>query len=145
MLILKLSAIILAFVALAFDLKTYKIPNVVNLLGMIIGLITSFVIGGKEKITSSLLGFFIAFLIMFILFVLGAIGAGDVKLMCALGTMLHVDIIFVIILAIIVSGVCGGLLILSKIKSGKYIKITKIHMTLPIFFSVVFMCCYTGW
>ena len=74
--------------AAVVDLRERRIPNWLNLLLILSGLAQSLLPGHWLTLTQSLLGLFAAAFVPFILFALGAIGAGDVKLMAGMGAWL---------------------------------------------------------
>lgn len=137
--IMKICPVVIALLALYYDLKTFRIPNKLNLFGCFTGIILSIVTDGARGSLGALEGVLMAFGIMIIFYIVGAIGAGDVKLMCAVGTMLHLRILNVIVISFAVAAVAGACLVIVKLLSGRYIKITRLHMTIPIFCAV--LCC----
>jgi prepilin peptidase CpaA len=73
--------------AIAFDITTHKIPNWFVLLALLGGLSLN-AWNGTTHLLSSLAGFALGIGIFFIPFALGIVGAGDVKLMGAVGAIL---------------------------------------------------------
>jgi prepilin peptidase CpaA len=84
----QLLAIGLAGIACVCDLRTRRIPQVVTLGGAAAGLFFHFITGGWSGGMASVAGWFAGMLIFFIPFALGGLGAGDVKLLGALGAWL---------------------------------------------------------
>jgi Flp pilus assembly protein protease CpaA len=74
--------------AAGIDLRSRRIPNWLNLLLIVSGFAQSFLPARTVSPGQSLLGMFVAAAVPFILFAIGAIGAGDVKLMAGIGTWL---------------------------------------------------------
>ena len=74
--------------ALFFDLRTGKIPNALILFGLSAGFVCRTAVLGMEGMTSCLMGAGFPFLILFLLFRLGMMGAGDIKLLMAAGGLL---------------------------------------------------------
>jgi prepilin peptidase CpaA len=74
-----------AFTIAAADLKWRKIPRAFTVPALVAGLLFHIVYGG---FVSALEAAALGFVIGMILFKVGAVGGGDVKLMCALGGML---------------------------------------------------------
>ncbi len=68
-----------------FDVKSGRIPNRLVLLFGAAGLFGAFILGGGERLLSSLLGAAGMFFLLFILYALRLMGAGDVKMMMMLG------------------------------------------------------------
>jgi prepilin peptidase CpaA len=99
--------ILLLSVAAYFDLRTRRIPNRLTLAGFATGLVLALVAGGWGGLGNALLGSVAGFAVFFFLYALGAMGAGDVKLMAAAGTFLGVPLVF---WGAVCSAVAGGLL-----------------------------------
>jgi len=85
--VLSWDALVAAFAiaAAVSDLRWHRIPRSFNLFGFAIGLLFHAVYG---QFLETLQAAFVAFAVGLILFSIGAIGGGDVKLMTALGAML---------------------------------------------------------
>jgi len=83
-------AILLLLVAISgfFDLKERKIPNKVTFAGILIGILFNLITGGWMGLLQSILGMFAGLAIFFLPFVMGGMGAGDVKLMGAIGALM---------------------------------------------------------
>ncbi len=69
------------------DIKTSKIPNVITVSGIVGGLLYNGVINGFDGLKFSFIGLIIATVLLLILYLLGGIGAGDVKLFAAIGAI----------------------------------------------------------
>ena len=70
------------------DAQERRIPNKITLTGIIIGWILGLVTGGMTGFTQSLLGTLVGMAIFFLPFALGGMGAGDVKLLGAVGSLM---------------------------------------------------------
>ena len=79
-------------VAVYTELKDGRIPNWLTLSGIAIGLMLGYLPGG-QTIWSSLGGLCVGFGFLFIFYVFGGIGGGDVKLMGAVGSLLGISLI----------------------------------------------------
>jgi len=88
------------------DLWKFKIYNVVTVPLLISGLAYHFLVGGVAVLGNSLLGMFFGFGILFFFYVMGGMGAGDVKLMAAVGAWLGLPITFHVFIA---SSLAAGL------------------------------------
>jgi prepilin peptidase CpaA len=75
----------LAMVACGFDLRTRRIPQALTIGGALAGIIFHFATGGWTSGAASLAGWTVGLLIFLVPFALGGLGAGDVKLLAALG------------------------------------------------------------
>lgn len=80
--------ILLASLMASYDLACRRIPNPLNALTALCGLAWALAGGGLAGLGQSLLGALVAFGLMAIFFFVGAVGAGDVKAMGALGAFL---------------------------------------------------------
>ncbi len=72
------------------DLREFRVPNLLTLPLLVCGIVYHTTVGGFPALQSSLLGALFGFGILFGLYLLGAMGAGDVKLMAAVGAWLGV-------------------------------------------------------
>lgn len=101
--------LVFAFVlslAMAYDLRERKIPNALTLGGLLAALCLRMAMD-PTTVLSGLLGAGLGLLIALPLFALGAFGAGDGKLLMAVGAFLGLDGLPAAVLA---TGVLGGLL-----------------------------------
>lgn len=73
--------ITLLVVASVWDYKTYKIPNALTMLGVVIGLGYSFYLSGWSGIVVSITTIVIIFLLFLPVWIFFGMGAGDVKLL----------------------------------------------------------------
>jgi len=86
-----LSACLFSLGAAYHDIKTFKIPNKYNLFALLFALGTRLLIGiflGWDYLWSGFLGMVIGFALFFPFFAFRLAGAGDVKLLSALGMIL---------------------------------------------------------
>lgn len=84
------NALLLMLVAVSgfFDLKERKIPNKITFAGILIGILFNLVTGGWLGLLQGVLGMFVGLFIFFLPFAMGGMGAGDVKLMGAIGALM---------------------------------------------------------
>ncbi|MBP1920795.1 A24 family peptidase [Youngiibacter multivorans] len=80
--------ILLLLYAAKFDITERKIPNKVTIPAFTLGIIGSWLNSGFSGVQFSLMGFLVGLAVFFIPFLLGGMGAGDVKLMAAVGSLL---------------------------------------------------------
>lgn len=83
-----LMLIILLIMAASFDVKKNKIPNFLTFPLIIMGLVLNIIMDGFSGLIFSLNGFAFGLAIFFIPFAMGLMGAGDVKLMAAVGSFM---------------------------------------------------------
>lgn len=70
------------------DLKSRKIYNKVIFPGLLIAFASHLLLGGFQDLLSSLIGFVVGFVVLFIPYLMGGIGAGDVKLLALIGALM---------------------------------------------------------
>lgn len=99
------------------DLKTDRIPNGFIFLGMIIG-ISGSILSGRE-LSDILASVLPAFLLMYPLYKIGALGAGDVKLFVMIGSFLTVGEALSILTGAFVIGAGFSLIKLAAEKNGR--------------------------
>jgi prepilin peptidase CpaA len=78
-------------VAAIIDGWMLKVPNWITFPMIVSGWIYSSVIGGWEGFGWSLLGSFVGLMLLYILYSVGGMGAGDVKLLAGIGAWVHTD------------------------------------------------------
>ena len=96
--------------AVFFDLTQKRIPNFLTFPAIILGLTIFALSGGWSGVLQGFAGFGIGIAIFFIPFALGGMGAGDVKLMGAIGALKGME--FILYTALF-TALCGGLLALT--------------------------------
>ncbi|MGH9582928.1 MAG: A24 family peptidase [Bryobacteraceae bacterium] len=84
---LEILLLVLAAAAGLYDLRFRRIPNWLNLSGAVLGIGLNVLLAGRYGAVESLLGILCAFAVYTPLFLLRAMGAGDVKLMIAVGAI----------------------------------------------------------
>ncbi len=104
---LMVGAVVCALVAAGWDLARRRIPNLLTYSAAVLGLSAQLVVAGRKGLLDGLAGGLVAGGIFFALFALRAMGAGDVKLMAALGCWVGIRQGLLIVLA---SAIAGGLL-----------------------------------
>ena len=79
---------VVLFIAAISDLRTYRIPNLLTYPAMLIALIYHTITSGVNGFIFSSLGLLVGTVLFSIPFFMGIMGAGDVKLMGAVGAVL---------------------------------------------------------
>jgi prepilin peptidase CpaA len=120
---------ILAVLIAYHDVRYRRIPNAFVLTTVISGLAINAISGGLPGVFASLKGCALAFLLMFMLHIFGAMGAGDVKLFAAIGSVVGASLVFPTFLVVILTG--GVLAVCSMIRAGAVR--TTMHRVLQIF------------
>jgi prepilin peptidase CpaA len=116
--ILELFFIPLAVLIIYHDVRYRRIPNPFVLATLIAGLILNSVFGGFQGALNSAGGCLFAFFLMFLLHVFGAMGAGDVKLFAAIGSVIGAHLVFPTFITVVLTG--GVLALVSILRSGVF-------------------------
>lgn len=125
-----------SIIAVWFDIRTYRVSNKFNLMICICGILYSCIFYGLIGLRGSLMGMLLPIVGLFILFAFGVLGAGDIKLFAALGTIAHGDIVWIVGFSFLLAAIWGvGLITCRGIKS--IMNRTKIHFTIPVMLSTL--------
>ncbi|MCY2987905.1 MAG: A24 family peptidase [Planctomycetota bacterium] len=108
-----------ALVAAAIDVRLYRIPNLLTFSLCLSGVCYHGISRGLDGFQFSLVGAGAGFLILFWFYVMGVMGAGDVKLLSAIGAWLGAESTFYVFG---VAGVATGLYSLAVLASSGRIK-----------------------
>ncbi|MNO13028.1 Type 4 prepilin-like proteins leader peptide-processing enzyme [compost metagenome] len=109
--------------ALITDIRFMRIPNWITLPLLIAGLIVQGVLNGRHGFLVSLFGAGTGFLLLLIMHLLGAVGAGDVKLFAGIGAW--TGILFtlqVAVYSVLFGAVIGWIIVLSRRETGRRIR-----------------------
>jgi prepilin peptidase CpaA len=102
-------------VAVVSDLLRHRIPNLLILLGLALGLAGQVYSGGVSGLGDSLLGILICFSFFLPMYAFGGMAAGDVKLMAMVGSFLPFHFaLWAAMFSLIAGGVCGFLIVLVR-------------------------------
>ena len=94
----------LAVIITYYDVRYRRIPNAFVLATLISGVIVNSIFNGAGGLLESLGGCLLAFILMFIMHVFGAMGAGDVKLFAAIGSVTGAAYVLPMFLIVILTG-----------------------------------------
>jgi len=119
----------LAIIIIYYDVKYRRIPNAYVLAALISGLTLNTTINGLNGAASSLGGCVLAFILIFVLHVFGAMGAGDVKLFAAIGAVTGAHLVLPTFFVVVLTG--GLLALISVIRAG--VVRSTMHRVLQIF------------
>lgn len=98
-----------------YDVRYRRIPNAFVLATLLSGITVNTIFGGVQGVLASLCGCALAFILMFIMHVFGAMGAGDVKLFAAIGSVTGAAYIIPMFLIVILTG--GVLAVISALRA----------------------------
>jgi prepilin peptidase CpaA len=104
----------LAIPIVYFDIRYRRIPNLLVVAALVAGLTINTSAHGAAGALSSLQGALVAFIPMFLIHVVGAMGAGDVKLFAAVGAVLGLKLIPLTFVLVVMIG--GALAIYSMLR-----------------------------
>jgi prepilin peptidase CpaA len=127
---LKLVLISTALAAAYFDLRVRRIPNWINVTGAALGLVLNTYFEGVHGAMTSAGGLLIALCIYIPLYALKGMGAGDVKLMAAIGAIVGPENWFnIFIVTALLGGVASLILILLRRKMGQTLHNVSVILT----------------
>ena len=119
----------LAVIITYYDVRYRRIPNPYVLATLIGGVAINGIFGGLPGVIASLGGCAMAFGLMFMLHIFGAMGAGDVKLFAAIGAVTGAHLVLPTFIVVVLTG--GLLALISVIRAG--VLISTMHRVLQIF------------
>jgi prepilin peptidase CpaA len=129
--LIKAVLIIILIISLITDLKYRKILNIVTLPSVILAFLYYVTSKGLDGLLFSGKGFLVGLSILLIPYILGGMGAGDVKLMAAIGALMGTSFVFY---SFIYTALIGGLIGVLLIIKAKGLK----NSIKSLFFNVVF-------
>lgn len=101
--------VLLLSLAIISDIKTYKIKNAIILTFLAAGLFTNFITGDLSLTSGSVIAAIFPIILLFPLFILRMLGAGDIKLFSAVGAIWGIQFVFY---SMIFSFLSGGVMAL---------------------------------
>jgi prepilin peptidase CpaA len=104
------SGLTCATVAALYDLRSRRIPNLITLPAIAFGLLLHLGLGGWGQMLSSAAAGMLCFVVFLIFYVAGGMGAGDVKLMAAMGCLFGLSMVGWLL---IMTSLAGGVMALS--------------------------------
>ncbi|MBR4515074.1 MAG: prepilin peptidase [Lachnospiraceae bacterium] len=122
-----------------FDIKTDRIPNRLNLAGLICGLCLSAACNGISVLPSRLLWAVLPAAVLMIFFKYRVLGAGDIKLLCVCGAFAGRRVIKVAALMFLLTALYGVIRLIIHALKGVYVR-QKVHMSVPALAGMVILC-----
>ena len=114
-----IAVLLIALLAVVSDVRRGRIPNVLTFGGAIAALAYGLIVGGVQGLGMSAAGWLAGAALFFPFFALGGMGAGDVKLLAALGAWLGpAESVWIAMYA----GAAGGVLALLWAAARGYLK-----------------------
>ncbi len=104
---LLLIALMLAITAAVWDVRQHRIPNWITLPGIVVGMVLRSALLGWKGFVGSVTGCLLAGGVLLLFYLVRAMGAGDVKLMAAIGSFVGLSQAMNIVLA---AAICGGII-----------------------------------
>lgn len=99
-----LASLTCAGIGSVHDVKERRIPNLLTGPSILLALLLHFVLGGWAQLGSSALAGLIGGSIFLVFFIAGGLGAGDVKLMTAVGCFVGMPLLSRVMIAIVIIG-----------------------------------------
>jgi prepilin peptidase CpaA len=119
----------LAVLITYYDVRYRRIPNPFVLATLASGLLINGIFGGLGGLVASLEGCALAFALMFVLHLFGAMGAGDVKLFAAVGSVVGVGFVLPTFVVVVITG--GVLAVITSLRARTLLM--TLHRVLQIF------------
>jgi prepilin peptidase CpaA len=121
---------VLVLIAGIYDILYRRIPNWLVLPCWVVGFAVNFALAGWPGLKSAAFGFGLAMLVYFPLYILRGMGAGDVKLMAAIGALVGPVAWFLIFLS---SSIVGGVVALVIMLTFKRFRKTLRNLALIVY------------
>ncbi len=119
----------LAILITYYDIRYRRIPNVFVLATLISGLLINTILSGFAGLLASLAGCAFAFVLMIVFHLFGAMGAGDVKLFAAVGSVVGAKLVLPTFMVVVL---VGGLLAVITMIRGGAVRMT-LHRVMQLF------------
>lgn len=110
---------VLLLLSVISDIRLYKIKNIIIYSFITVGLLTNWLLCNRQGLMLSLWGMTVPVLCLMILYLLRVMGAGDIKLFCAIGSIMGADFAVNTIIYSFLAGGVGAILIILARNNGK--------------------------
>jgi prepilin peptidase CpaA len=108
-------AVVCALVASVFDVKYRRIPNFITFPSILVGLALHLALGGWRQLLTSFAAGLICGLVFLVFYIAGGMGAGDVKLITAVGCIAGMShVAYLLVLTALSGGAMAVVLALSR-------------------------------
>ena len=119
----KIVILLILILSVKSDVTERRIPNKLTVPVILWGIVTAGIYSGFNGILFSLSGFLVGLAVFFVPFVMGGMGAGDVKLMAAIGSVLGWKLT---LYSALLTAVAGGIIVIGyMIYIGKFFGMIK--------------------
>lgn len=112
----------LPFLAAAFitDLKSMRIPNWITVSGLLTGLLAQALMNGWDGVLKAGVGAVAGFAVLLIMHLIGAVGAGDVKLFAGIGAWTGtLFTLQVVMYSVLFGALIGWLIVIKRRETGR--------------------------
>jgi prepilin peptidase CpaA len=130
-------SLVILLTAFAFftDIRYRIIPNWLTVSSVLAGMIFHIITNGTDGFIFSICGLFLGLFMLFLMYVVGALGAGDVKLFAAFGAIAGMEFVMnSLVYALIYAGIIGCIILITQKKL-----ISRMFWVLHIVFSLIIM------
>jgi prepilin peptidase CpaA len=115
-----------------YDVCYRRIPNAFVLATLAVGIVINVSFTGINGALASLGGCVLAFFLMFVLHIFGAMGAGDVKLFAAIGAVTGLNLVLPMFFVVILTGGVLGVISMLRAREPKLIMLRVFHIVMGI-------------
>ncbi len=140
-----LAVYVLVLIATAMDIKYMRISNRLILIGLGIALVRRLFCEGISGVLTGIFQISFPIIILYLLFLIRALGAGDIKLFSVIGGFVNFKVlVWCMIYAFIAAAVFSlGKVLYSAIKE-KESKLHKMHFSVAILIGLILAHCFKG-
>lgn len=111
----EITTVTLVIVAAIYDIKSRRIPNWLTFGGIILGILSHSFSNGWSGLIFSLSGFLLGSAILIVPFILRGMGAGDVKLLAAIGAFVGFhSVVYVAVFGALMGGAMAAITAIRK-------------------------------